>query len=397
MTLSYATATVDDVEEMCELDGRSFGFRMDDKEIEFVAENFDLSRFIVARDSAVDGNPIVATAGNFSLEVTLAGPAPVPMAGVTWVSVSATHRRRGIAAELMARVEDDARAHDDPIIGLTASEGGIYERFGYGVATVVRSFSIDRRRVEMLDEFKADTSTIRFVNYTEHYDEIGRLFDRFRRTMVGEVSMPDFLLRQNLRPPGPTTRMVCALHPDGFAVWQVNPDWNEGDPQHGIRLWMLVGLTDEAYRALWTLVLSTDLGGEISGRMPVGPDEPLPYFLSNPRALKTTHIGDHLWLKILDPNAVFSARSYRTDDALVLELANGDKFRVTSDGVSTARRRKKADLVLTESAVGPLALGGVTASVLAAGGRLQASSTEILERADAFFGVSPTPHFRGGF
>ena len=40
-------------------------------------------------------------AGNFGLEVTLPGPSVVPMAGVTWVSVATTHRRRGIAGRLM--------------------------------------------------------------------------------------------------------------------------------------------------------------------------------------------------------------------------------------------------------------------------------------------------------
>ncbi len=392
MTLTFTTATRDDVEELCELDGRNFGFRMASTEIEFVRDSFDLSRFVVVRDPSTGGNQMVAAGGNFGLAVTLPGPTPVPMAGVTWVSVATTHRRRGIAARMMSWLEDDARANNEPVIGLTASEGGIYERFGYGVATVVRSVTVDRRRVGFLDRFAADTSGIRFVDHTAHYDEICALFDRFRRAKVGEVAMPDYLARENLRPHSPTARMVCALHPDGFAVWQVDPDWNDGDPRHAIRIWKLCGVTEEAHRALWTLVLATDLGGEVSSRAAVGPDDPLPYFLTNPRALKTTHVGDHLWLKVLDPTAAFSARSYRTDDALVVELAGGDKLRITTDDASPTRRRKRADLVLTDSAVGPLLLGGVPASVLAAGGRLEATSSSVLQRADAFFGSSPRPH-----
>ncbi len=397
MALTYSTATADDVDELCDFDGRNFGFRMDDVGIETVRSEFDLDRFVIVRDSSLAGNPMVGAAGNFGLGVTLPGPAPVPMAGVTWVSVATTHRRQGIAARMMAWLDDDARVHSEPVIGLTASEGGIYERFGYGVATVVRSIAIDRRRVAMLDRFQADTSSIRFVDHTEHYPEICALFDRYRRTAVGQVAMPEFLARENLRPHSPTTRTVCALHPQGFAIWQVNPDWNEGDPRHGLRLWMLCGLTDEARRALWTLILSTDLAGEISSRTVLGPDDPLPYFLTNPRAVKTTHIGDHLWLKVLDPQAAFDARSYRTDDSLVIELPDGPMIRVSADGVSTARRRKRADLVLSEAAVGPLLLGGVSASTLAAGRRLEASSSAVLERADAFFGCSPTPHCSIGF
>lgn len=396
MGLTYTTATRDDVDELCELDSRNFGFRFDADTIERLRDSLDLTRFLVVRDTSQDEHPMVGAAGNFSLEVTLPGPSVVPMAGVTWVSVATTHRRRGIAARMMAWLDDDARAHGEPVIGLTASEGGIYERFGYGVATVVRAVSIDRRRVAMTERFQADTSTIRFVDHTEHYTEICAIFDRYRRTAVGQVAMPEFLARENLETVRPPARIVCALHPDGYAIWQVNQDWNDGDPRHGIRLWMLCGLTDEARRALWTLILSTDLAGKITSRTAVGPDDPLPYFLTNPRAVKTTHIGDHLWLKVLDPKSAFGARSYRTDDALVVELPAGDKLRVTADGASTTRR-KRADLVVSESAVGPLLLGGVSASVLASGGRLEAASHDVLQRADAFFGSSPIPHCSVGF
>ncbi len=397
MSVTYTTATPDDVDELCELDGRNFGFRMEADEIEWVRDNFDLDRFVVARDRSLEGAPMIGAAGNFGLEVTLPGPAVVPMAGVTWVSVATTHRRRGIAARMMAWLDDDARAHKEPIIGLTASEGGIYGRFGYGVATVRRAVSVDRRRVELTERFRADTSSIRFIDHTKHYPEICDLFDRYRRAAVGQVAMPEFLAVENLRPHTPSARVVCALHPDGFAIWQVNPDWNDGDPRHGLRLLMLCGLTDEARRALWSVILSTDLAGRITSGLAVGPDDPLPHFITNPRALKTTSVNDHLWLKVLDPKAAFSARSYRTDDVLVVEVPDGRKLRIAGDGISTTRRRKPADLVLSESAVGPLLLGGVSASVLAAGGRLDAPSPAVLERADAFFGSSPTPHCSVGF
>ncbi|MDH5520739.1 MAG: GNAT family N-acetyltransferase, partial [Acidimicrobiia bacterium] len=88
MALSYRTATRDDVDELCELDGRNFGGRFDADSVERIRESFDLSRFLVARDTSLPGDPMVGAAGNFSLEVTLPGPSVVPMAGVTWVSVA---------------------------------------------------------------------------------------------------------------------------------------------------------------------------------------------------------------------------------------------------------------------------------------------------------------------
>ena len=81
MTLTYTVAGRDDVDELCELDGRNFGFRFDTDAIERIRNSFDLTRFIVVRDTSLDGDPMVGAGGNFGLEVTLPGPTAVPMAG----------------------------------------------------------------------------------------------------------------------------------------------------------------------------------------------------------------------------------------------------------------------------------------------------------------------------
>ena len=59
---------------------------------------------------------------------------------MTWVSVAVTHRRQGIMTRLLDAVHDDIDARGEPLAALTASEGGIYERLGYGIAT--------RRRID---------------------------------------------------------------------------------------------------------------------------------------------------------------------------------------------------------------------------------------------------------
>src|SRR6476619_214736 len=50
-----------------------------------------------------DGKDWVGTAGAFSFRVTVPGGAAVPAAGVTMVSVAATHRRRGVLTAMMRR------------------------------------------------------------------------------------------------------------------------------------------------------------------------------------------------------------------------------------------------------------------------------------------------------
>src|SRR4051795_2641357 len=82
-----------------------------------------------------DGDRVVATAGIYSRRLTVPG-AVVPCAGVTWVTVSPTHRRRGVLTAMMRRELDEIHEQQrEPIAALWASEGSIYGRFGYAPAT----------------------------------------------------------------------------------------------------------------------------------------------------------------------------------------------------------------------------------------------------------------------
>ena len=62
--------------------------------------------------------------------------ATVPAAGISWVGVLPTHRRRGVLSALMAHqlgaLHDAGR---EPIAVLWASEPQIYGRYGYGLAS----------------------------------------------------------------------------------------------------------------------------------------------------------------------------------------------------------------------------------------------------------------------
>ncbi|GAA3234472.1 hypothetical protein GCM10020256_51500 [Streptomyces thermocoprophilus] len=59
--------------------------------------------------TAWDGDEVVGTAGAFSFRMTMPGGAAVPAAGVTMVSVAATHRRRGVLTSMMRRQLEDVR------------------------------------------------------------------------------------------------------------------------------------------------------------------------------------------------------------------------------------------------------------------------------------------------
>src|SRR3712207_2072356 len=82
----------------------------------------------------VEDGRVVATSGIYSMQLTVPG-AVVPMAGVTWVTVAPTHRRRGILTAIMRRQLTELHEQErEPVAGLWAAEAAIYGRFGYATA-----------------------------------------------------------------------------------------------------------------------------------------------------------------------------------------------------------------------------------------------------------------------
>jgi predicted acetyltransferase len=181
-------------------------------------------------------------------------------------------------------------------------------------------------------------------------------------------------------------------HRDGYAVYRIEPQWNDGRPAHNMRLSELVANTGEAHAALWHALLGVDLVGTILSRV-VPVDDPLPYLLTDPRALQTTALLDGVWVNVRDVAASFSARCYGTTDQMVIEV-DGVRWLIdgSPDGASCRKVRTRPDLVMDHASSGALLLGGVRPSALAAGRRLTSRNSDVLRRADALFLTSPAPH-----
>lgn len=396
MAIELRSATPDDVEAMVTLDFRNFGATPEEGDVDEVREELDLDRFLLAWDGAA----LVGAAGSYEMDLTLPGLATVAMSGVTWVSVSASHRRRGVAAQLMTGLDELSAGFGEPLLGLTASEAGIYERFGYGNATSTRVIEIDRRRATIDPRWQPEP--VELVTGQDHLADLIERYDRYRRGRIGEVSRSDVVHRiMTLDRKKPT---FAALHPDGYAVYGIESQWNNGHPAHKLNLTELVAVTPEAHLALWNLILSVDLVGTIHSFRSVALDDPLPHLLTDPRALRTVELNDGVWLKVSDPVRCFGARSYRTDDRLVVGIVESvDDLVAGAAPTSTiaigdggcAEVDEPADLTACRSALGPLLMGGA-ATELAAGRRLRADD-DVLPRADALFGSGTRAHCLTGF
>ena len=119
--------TPEDLRAAMEAAESAFGATVGDDDWERESKVLPLQRSLAAYD---DDRP-VGFAGAYQFDLSIPGGS-LPCAGVTWVGVLQSHRRRGILRDFMRRQLDDARGWGEPIAALWASESLIYGRFGYG-------------------------------------------------------------------------------------------------------------------------------------------------------------------------------------------------------------------------------------------------------------------------
>ena len=365
-------------------------------EVTAVAE---LDRTIVVEDEG----RIVATAAAHSLHVALPGGA-VPMAGLTEIVVSPTHRRRGLLSALLDALHDQAADRGEPLAGLTASEGAIYRRFGYGVAARFQSVRVDAHRsaeTEPLDPAAASAGgRFRFVTEEEAAPVLPAVWDRHWRRTPGEIDRtPGFWEEARLDPEhardGASARFIVVHtddegRADGYVTYRIAQDWGAGGTNHEGRVLEVAAASDAVEAALVRFVLDIDLVGAVTWDAPV--DVPLRWRLADPRALTVTAERDLLWFRPLDVAACLAARNYASDGALVVEVIDGRRradgtflLEAGVDGAECTRTDRPADVAVTVADLGSLLAGGTTWSTLRRAGRLRATDATAVDRADALF------------
>lgn len=335
-----------------------------------------------------DGSEIVGMACYLDLEMTVPGGAVVPTAGLSAVAVAPTHRRRGVLRAMYDELHDRIAGADYPIAALTASEGGIYGRFGYGPATIERSISVQRRFAQFHPD-APDDGQVRLVRPGDHRDQLVDIYERWRHLTPGGLACPDALWddlladRESDRDGG--TAWFGLLHPDGCALYRV---------RHGetmvARVEEFTAVTPQAHAALWRALLGLDLMEQV--QLDTCPSDPLPYLLTDSRQVRTTSQVDSLWLRIMDVPAALEARRYLADLSVVVGIS--DHFR--SDGgcfaldVQGGQARcvpteAPADLEFDLDVLGSIYFGVHTVLDLAAANRIRARNRGLLVQADLAF------------
>jgi predicted acetyltransferase len=338
-----------------------------------------------------------------SFEITVPGDRQVPMGGVTSTGVIATHRRQGLLRRMMQAMFDEARERGEPLAGLSASEGSIYGRYGYGPATLRTRWEIERAQARFLTASAPDGS-LELTDAATARDAWRRVHEAVRTSRVGELSAtPDMwsdLSDTSAGPAGPRRYLVHRDRDgsiDGVASYRL--PWSTRIEEAGtLVVEGLQAASDDAYRAMWQLLLDFDLTRRVVAAPRPG-DEPLRWMLDNPRAMRVTRQSDNLWIRLLDVGTALSARSYDVGGTIVLGIEsdpmcprNEGSWRLDGGpaGAVCAPVSTTPDVMIDLQALGSLYLGGMSAALLASAGRIRGDrkSVRLLSR---MFRTDPEP------
>jgi predicted acetyltransferase len=361
-------------------------------------ESVRLERAVAAYDN---GRPVGFSA-SYEFELTIPG-GTVPTAGVTWVGVMPTHRRRGILRSFMDQLFADARENGEPLAALYASEAAIYGRFGYGVATQWFDLNAESKRVVFRDDAPETRATVRFVDEDEAFERFQPIYDRVRLHRPGMLSRTEHWWRRHRladyehRRRGASKRFNALLELDGedagYAVYRVKDEWEDGYPRGEVRLVEAFATSPEATRDLWRYLCNIDLTTRVQQGL-FDPASPLFLMVADPRALHLK-VFDGMWLRLLDVEDALRRRSYTGDDTVVLDVRdanyaeNSGRYRV---GSTVERTDDEADISLDVIDVASVYLGAFNFEQLASAGRAEELRTGSLGRASALFRTPLPPH-----
>lgn len=375
------------------------------EELAFGQPTFEARRNTgVYETPAADTMP-VATIDSWVTPVTLPGGGELPMWAISGVTVSATHRRRGIARALLEGELRAAVSAGVPIAGLTVSETTIYGRYGFGSALPMAKFTVDTRRAGWAGP--AVDGRVEYVDRESLATALGAVHDRARSARSGQI--PGWPSRwtgiAGLAPgnaDGAKVRGIRFIDRDGEvrgAMAIVLRD-SSGSFRFTLDVRLLVAETPEATAALWQFALQHDLVDEVTADLrPL--DDPLPWLVRDPRGVTQT-VHDHGWLRILDISTALTARTYSAPLDVVIRVSDplgfaaGDwHLRVDAQGTPTLGAVDTAadlpvDAELDVSALSILYAGAVRASTLHGAGRIVADR-EVVEALDRAFISLPAP------
>jgi predicted acetyltransferase len=372
-----------------------FGGRAKEEDVERFAPILPAERV----HAAFDDGKIVGGAGAYLFDTTVPGGAQVPTAGVMAVGVLPTHRRRGALTKLMQRQLADAHERGEPLATLFASEGAIYSRFGYGLASLAGTIDLPKEHALLWDDEPIGRARI-LESEEATLELLPPIYDRVQSETVGMLTRTAdwWKVRRLFQRPGRSggEQVRVAIDVDGaleaYALYRLDFAARNMVAETKLEVGEALGTSPRALAAIWRYLLGIDWVARIEAFwLPL--DHPLFLWLREPRRASFT-VVEALWARLVDVGAALAARSLG-EGSLVLDVRdefcpwNTARWQIRNGAV--ARTTTEADVVLGASELGSAYLGGFTFDQLLRAGRIEELKPRGVERADALFHTARQP------
>jgi len=379
-------------------------------------ERFEYDRTLAAFD---DSTPVGVTMC-YSFQLTVPGQEVLPAAGVTFVAVLPTHRRRGVLSSLMRRQLADVRDRGEPLAILWASEAVIYGRYGYGRASWQLGFTLRRgegglsRAAAGLAATAGSDLRLRITEPEAALPELAKVYEAVLASRPGMFGRNDAWWRIMIYDPADQRQGASPLRcllaedasgPRGYALYSARDTWADSLPENVLTVHELMAADPAAGVALGTDLFSRDLTTEFRlYRRPV--DDPLLYHLADPRRTRPQLI-DALWVRIVDLPRALTGRRYACPVDVVIEVrdeilpANAGRWRLTTTAEAPggglaascvpAPATSAADLALDVTELGAAYLGGTRLGALAGSGLVAELRPGAVRQLSAALAWDPAP------
>ncbi|MGL4832773.1 MAG: GNAT family N-acetyltransferase [Propionibacteriaceae bacterium] len=402
--LTAATA-VDDPRRHAFFCALGMAFIGNDNTPEQSAKQSEYARADQARMRALyrEGDQIpVATFTSVPQPVNVGHGRTVPGNLISDVTVRASHRRRGLLTELMQRDLTEAQQRGDVVAALTASEGTIYGRFGFGIASRLAKATIDCTRFRLRQSSVGECEYVMREQAHILQEQLTRQMLATDRGSMGRFAhCADSISGAYDWRTGSADRDTRAVAHysdgvvDGLAFYKPTSS-PEGDCLSVVEIQTV---TASARLALWEFLASIDLVNTLTTRR-FQLDDPLRWALTDFRAVKVTDIYDMIWLRILDPIRALEERGWDRPGSLVVRVDDpqgfaAGTFHIETDGdrahVEATHAQPQAQL--SAETLASLYFGEVSALVLADAGRIQGDAAAV----ERLFHTESAPYMAVGF
>ena len=328
----------------------------------------------------------------------------VALAGVSTVGTQPEYRRQGLLRRIQTQAFADMRDRGQSVAALWASQAAIYQRYGYAMTTVLRSYHVDTTDIGFHDGVWG-SGCVERLSVNDAFDVIKSIYIRFVENRTCYLHRSKALWLQNameeIEGQGP---IHAGVHydeegkADGYIIYTLRANKvDHATRGQEIIIRDMAWLSIDGYRSMWEWLKRHDLVGRVSYQTAAA-DDPAVKLFAEPRLL---HGVDHegIWLRVVDATSALGDRAYSSEGEITIGLTDDPltpwnnrsiRLEASPEGAHVTSS-KSADLQTSAKALASLYSGFRTARQLRAWGLIEGED-HVIDTADRLFASSHAPH-----